>query len=146
MCIEVLRSCRPTYTRGVACGDRVVDWPEECDDGNTDDGDGCSAECHREVWSCRGLCGQAADGCHCDIDCAVLGDCCDDYVAACGEASDDVRVDGSEESHTDGLLPSGCGCQTSGVPAGISFVGGAMLAALVASCRRRITLGRGDDR
>ena len=31
------------------CGDDVVDPGEECDDGNIDDGDGCSAGCRREA-------------------------------------------------------------------------------------------------
>jgi cysteine-rich repeat protein len=30
------------------CGDHVIQPPEECDDGNTTDGDGCSATCHRD--------------------------------------------------------------------------------------------------
>jgi cysteine-rich repeat protein len=32
-----------------ACGDGVLDPGEECDDGNKDDGDGCSAECQAEA-------------------------------------------------------------------------------------------------
>ena len=27
------------------CGNGVIEYPESCDDGNTVDGDGCSAEC-----------------------------------------------------------------------------------------------------
>ncbi len=30
------------------CGNRVVEPPETCDDGNTEDGDGCSADCRLE--------------------------------------------------------------------------------------------------
>jgi cysteine-rich repeat protein len=30
------------------CGNRIREGGEECDDGNTDDGDGCSASCFRE--------------------------------------------------------------------------------------------------
>ncbi|MBI2558030.1 VWA domain-containing protein [Candidatus Woesearchaeota archaeon] len=33
---------------GPICGDFIVDEGEECDDGNTQDGDGCSAECTTE--------------------------------------------------------------------------------------------------
>ncbi len=40
-----------------ACGDGVVDPSEECDDGNTADGDGCSAGCLFEV---AGSCSSAA--------------------------------------------------------------------------------------
>jgi cysteine-rich repeat protein len=36
-----------------ACGDGVIDLGEECDDGNTAGGDGCSAYCYVESgWSC----------------------------------------------------------------------------------------------
>ncbi|HTN83845.1 MAG TPA: DUF4215 domain-containing protein [Sorangium sp.] len=45
------------------CGDRTVDPPEECDDGNTTSGDGCSAECTLELDA---VCGDALV--------AVLGD------------------------------------------------------------------------
>ncbi|MDP9035357.1 MAG: DUF4215 domain-containing protein [Myxococcota bacterium] len=41
-------TCGPGY-----CGDGVVETPEECDDGNTVPGDGCSGTCHLEPgWSC----------------------------------------------------------------------------------------------
>lgn len=37
------------------CGDSVVDWDEECDDGDTTDWDGCSATCETEImWSFSG--------------------------------------------------------------------------------------------
>jgi cysteine-rich repeat protein len=32
----------------VACGNGVVEAGEECDDGNTTDGDGCGAACEEE--------------------------------------------------------------------------------------------------
>ncbi len=40
--------------RDVVCGDGVRDRPDEaCDDGNTDDDDGCSAACEIEAgWAC----------------------------------------------------------------------------------------------
>jgi cysteine-rich repeat protein len=34
------------------CGDKEIQLPEECDDGNTVDGDGCSGTCRLEVRSC----------------------------------------------------------------------------------------------
>jgi cysteine-rich repeat protein len=34
----------------VTCGDGIVDCGEECDDGNTIDGDGCSSECRLEPF------------------------------------------------------------------------------------------------
>ncbi len=43
------------------CGNSKVETGEECDDGNTDDGDGCSAECRKE--GCSGDdCQQATCG------------------------------------------------------------------------------------
>ena len=33
---------------GAVCGDDVVEGPEDCDDGNTEEGDGCSDACHEE--------------------------------------------------------------------------------------------------
>ncbi|MBS72386.1 MAG: hypothetical protein CMO20_05490, partial [Thermoplasmata archaeon] len=40
-----------------SCGDGVIDSNEECDDGNSDDGDGCSSSCMQE---------PPADGTACD--------------------------------------------------------------------------------
>ena len=38
------------------CGDRILQTGEECDDGNTDDGDGCSSTCSLEAgYMCRGF-------------------------------------------------------------------------------------------
>jgi polyvinyl alcohol dehydrogenase (cytochrome) len=48
LCVSGTVSCQ-------MCGDGVVDWDEECDDGNLDDWDGCSASCESEdMWSFRG--------------------------------------------------------------------------------------------
>ena len=60
------------------CGDGMVDENEECDDGNTEGGDGCSASCQQEDpcsntecepgWTCdgEGNCQPPADGTACD--------------------------------------------------------------------------------
>ncbi|HII68933.1 TPA: S8 family serine peptidase [Candidatus Woesearchaeota archaeon] len=46
------------------CGDGTIDPGEECDDANTDNGDGCSAACEREAgYTCTGspsVCNQCA--------------------------------------------------------------------------------------
>jgi MYXO-CTERM domain-containing protein len=42
------------------CGDGCLDPGEECDDGDNEDGDGCSSECENETPPPRGYCG---DGC-----------------------------------------------------------------------------------
>jgi len=39
----------------VACGNEAIEWTEQCDDGNTDDADGCSSYCQIESWrQCTG--------------------------------------------------------------------------------------------
>ena len=45
-------SCDPDCRLGSRCGDGVIDDSrgEECDDGNTVGGDGCSRDCHVEIW------------------------------------------------------------------------------------------------
>lgn len=35
-------------TRCPVCGNEMIEPPETCDDGNTEDGDGCSSDCRRE--------------------------------------------------------------------------------------------------
>jgi len=37
-----------TDVYGPGCGNGVVEPPEQCDDGNNDDGDGCAADCTME--------------------------------------------------------------------------------------------------
>lgn len=42
-----------TYQLGFAtCGNNVLEDPEQCDDGNTNDGDGCSSGCETEGRTC----------------------------------------------------------------------------------------------
>src|SRR5215470_7079432 len=113
------------------CGDGIVSGDEECDDGNTDDGDGCAADCHLEVcgngivdpgeecdgddtageFACRDDCtyaycgnGKLDDGEECDEgeDTATCVDC--RYVV-CG----DGYVQGNEECD-DGNTDGGDGC------------------------------------
>ncbi len=45
-------SCDPDCRLGSRCGDGRIDESrgEECDDGNTVSGDGCSRDCHAEIW------------------------------------------------------------------------------------------------
>lgn len=68
------------------CGDGVLIAPEECDDGNTRNRDGCSSACRRETgFVCEGgvcekLCGNAVIDTdakeHCDDGNEVSGDGC----------------------------------------------------------------------
>ncbi|GIW43211.1 MAG: hypothetical protein KatS3mg077_0493 [Candidatus Binatia bacterium] len=55
------------------CGDRVVQFPEECDDGNLSNCDGCTSACRRENCPPAEFCpGNIA--CRSDIGCAVCPD------------------------------------------------------------------------
>jgi cysteine-rich repeat protein len=42
-------NCATTERANPVCGDRSVDASEQCDDGNTANGDGCSSTCRTEV-------------------------------------------------------------------------------------------------
>lgn len=62
-----VQSTDQTCGQPVACGDSIVGASEECDDGNTTDGDGCSATCTFEFLACGGgtpqcLIGDEFDG------------------------------------------------------------------------------------
>lgn len=47
----------------IVCGDGYMDVHEACEDGNTDDGDGCSAACGVEPgWTCGGAVASPATG------------------------------------------------------------------------------------
>ncbi len=76
------------------CGNGAVRLGEECDDGNTDDDDGCSSICTIESgYGCVGepsYCGVDCNGNgvpdECDLDCGTTGGSCD--VGGCGQGSD----------------------------------------------------------
>jgi len=42
--------CNGTSCASATCGDKIVRAPEECDDGNTNDTDGCKSDC---TWTCK---------------------------------------------------------------------------------------------
>lgn len=70
------------------CGDDVVDPDEGCDDGNRDNGDGCSATCRPEMLSC-GVSDPSAASCGSDRDCGFGNECrfedCTPSVCGCGD-------------------------------------------------------------
>ena len=51
---DVRPECCGRYTDGEECGNGAVEGTETCDDGNTDDGDGCSATCAVECVAATG--------------------------------------------------------------------------------------------
>jgi cysteine-rich repeat protein len=91
-----------------SCGDGVVNGTagEECDDGNTDDCDGCDSNCIEEVCGDGILdCGEDCDGggetADCDSDCTV---------AECG---DGVKNTTAGEECDDGNTNDNDGCDSS---------------------------------
>src|ERR1044071_3301013 len=85
VCVATLAACGfgDNHNKRVtpqACGDGVHDPSEGCDDGNTSDGDGCSAVC--EVETDHPVCGNGVreSGEDCDDGNAANGDGCS---AAC---------------------------------------------------------------
>src|SRR6185503_11658566 len=87
------------------CGDGNVDAGEQCDDGGTTNGDGCSSTCEIE-----GACGDGTTGAgeQCDDGNTTPGDGCDascQLETVCGNGV----VDGGEQCD-DGNAVSGDGC------------------------------------
>ena len=93
----------------VVCGDGATAGDEECDDGNTVSGDGCSSTCHRGDLRRRRVdfgeeCddGNTADGDGCDADCLSRaaatappdpGEECDDGNRDGGDGCDEHCID-----------------------------------------------------
>ena len=128
----------PAVMMEPVCGDGMREGSEACDDGNTDDGDGCSAACVVEPNECgdgRMLAGEACDdgnvvdGDGCDGDCTETacgngrvtdGEECDDNNLVAGDGCDELCVvepppcgDGDldfGEQCDDGNLVAGDGC------------------------------------
>lgn len=109
-----------------ACGDCVIDASEECEDGNTQDGDGCSTDCLLEVCGNGRIdFGEACDdsnttpGDGCDSNCQIEtcgngilnpGEACDNGAANSDSTADACRTDCSVASCGDGTVDSGETC------------------------------------
>jgi len=89
----------------LSCGNGIIEFPEECDDGGTDAGDGCDGACTIEQMPGTALCGNSTldrqegcddggqedgDGCSaiCALEPGIRGSCGDGMVTA-GEQCDD---------------------------------------------------------
>lgn len=135
---------------GLTCGDGVLDADlgETCDDGNAENGDGCSATCDVEVgFECAGdgnpcytVCGDgilsAAEQCDeglgnagatCNADCTLTAFCGDGLVAPGEECDDGNAVDG------DGCAAScqvevGFVCGAPGEPCDVTVCGDGIIA------------------
>ncbi len=104
------------------CGNSLIEFGEDCDDGNTNDGDMCDSTCLREgfesianggpcgngVVECPwldalgnqiceecddgGLCGDDETSCTDDADCVGLGGLCEDETTSCTDDSQCVGI------------------------------------------------------
>jgi cysteine-rich repeat protein len=106
------------------CGNGVVESGEECDDGNTANGDGCSSTCQTEVV--EPVCGNGVvesgeecddgntsdgDGCSASCQIEVVEPVCGNGVVESGEECDDGNTaggDGCSASCQIEDLPSTC--------------------------------------
>jgi cysteine-rich repeat protein len=94
----------------IVCGDGVISKGEDCDDGNTDDGDGCSATCTFEAgWTCKSAP-------------SVCTTICGDAVLAGGELCDDGNATAGDGCSTGCLVEYGWTC--TGAPSKCSVVCG----------------------
>ncbi|MEZ4463085.1 MAG: DUF4215 domain-containing protein [bacterium] len=101
--LATLDACRGLYALLTpACGNGQLQLGEACDDGNTADGDGCSADCEREICGDGEQVGaEACDDGNTDADDGCGPTCeverCGDGIVQAGEACDDgndVQTDG----------------------------------------------------
>lgn len=90
---------------GAVCGNSIVETGEQCDDGNTDNGDGCSSTCQTE----GGECTPAADPTHSGI---------------CGIAECGTVINGTCTDVICGLCDSGFDCVSGSCVAEISINSG----------------------
>ncbi len=140
--------CRDDCTI-IECGDNILDPPgEECDDGNTTDGDGCSATCTIEPFCGDGTLdpgeecddGNNTDGDGCRANCTTeeCGDGTVDPNEGCDDGNntdgDGCSANCTLESCGDGVVnpPETCdpadpaappGCRAVGTPGECSFCG-----------------------
>lgn len=144
-------SCLPAGSSEyyAVCGDLAVGTGEDCDDGDAESNDGCSATCQAEGTDvCAQVCSSTGNSCDADSDCqetcdtatslcTVSGDSCTTdadctYYAStcdftgtdcCGNGSAEYSSDGAGEECDDGNADDGDGCSSSCTNEGASAVG-----------------------
>lgn len=85
------------------CGDGILAGEELCDDGNTDDGDGCSSTCAIEDgWTCSGEPSECSD--------TPPAATCGDGVVQAGEACDDGNTRDSDGCSSSCTVEDGWAC------------------------------------
>ncbi|MBI2045565.1 DUF4215 domain-containing protein [Candidatus Pacearchaeota archaeon] len=110
ICNYCTSSCKLKTINGGLCGDGIRQSCEECDDGNTQSGDGCSETCRSEIP--EPVCGNniLEEGEQCDDNNNVDGDGCSalceiEAESYCG----DNNIDPGEQCD-DGNVDTGDGC------------------------------------
>ena len=108
---DVYARCSPDCFFNVYCGDNYVVTPEECDKGDTVNGDGCSQFCTLETTCGDGVPEGAEE---CDDGNTMGGDTCNANctLPTCGDANVDVQAPFSETCD-DGNRLVGDGCNAS---------------------------------
>ncbi len=89
------------------CGNLLLESGEECDDGNTKDGDGCSMFCLKETAVCGNSKVEPPEECDppnpsagCDANCKKLGVCGNKSVEPGEQCDDGNKIDGDGCSST----------------------------------------------
>ncbi|PCC68073.1 Myxococcus cysteine-rich repeat-containing protein [Nannocystis exedens] len=107
-CTEI--ACPATEGPTAECGDGALQAPEECDDGNTKDGDGCSAMCAIEGGETEGTSGEPNETEGTDGTSGEPNETEGSSTTSASACGDGV-VEGSE-SCDDGNTASGDGCSS----------------------------------
>jgi len=97
--ILVSNQCEPVNT----CGNGIVEGVETCDDGNTDDADGCEGDCGVVLLADGETCGT-------DYECLNICDSQDSNTCEPADTCGNGNVEGAEECD-DGNIVSGDGCE-----------------------------------
>ena len=92
--------CGPQST----CGDGIVDGGEQCDDGNTQDGDGCSSSCALEQNCGDGVVnpGEECDDGNWDDGDGCSSNCTIETGSTCIQDADDACTAGNAGPNTTG--------------------------------------------
>jgi len=115
-----------TLCEGPICGNKIIESGEECDDGNTVSGDGCSADCKKELVFT--VCGNgikesgeecddgnidSGDGCSAKCTKELVFPVCGNKIIESGEECDDGNIvsgDGCSAKCTKEQLQPVCAC------------------------------------
>mgnify|MGYP006273011213 CR=1 FL=1 len=107
---DAVELCAKT-TIGPVCGNGIIEGDEECDDGNTEDGDGCSGLCTIESTPVCGN-GILETGEECDDNNTVNGDGCSSNCTI-EQTQNCVDMDNDGYNSTTQDCPSGTDCNDS---------------------------------